>query len=220
MLQGLRLLWHRWATRRKMDRVFGRGEDPYGYGHRPYERGRLEAMERLLSGGPPGQAAGPWRSALEVGCAEGAFTRRLARLASQVTALELSSVALHRARSSLAGEGRVAFAEADVRLWSPPAGAAFDAVVVGDVLYYLDKRGVRDQFEAVFGRIAGWLEPGGRLLLAHGFASEAERALRRGYRERFERLGLRLVAEEVAGTAEKDGDVRCLLSLLEKPRAG
>lgn len=209
MLGKLKLLFHRWTTRRKMDRVFGRGPDPYGYGSVEYEKGRLDAMEAALKGRR-------YSSALEVGAAEGAFTLRLASLAERVTGLELSPVALTRAREALRSSPGAALEEADVRTWEP--AGRFDLIVCGDVLYYLDKPLVKDEFEAVFPRIAGWLAPGGRLLLAHGFADDRERGIRQGYRERFERLGLCLVSETAAGEARKPGDVRCLLSLLESPQ--
>lgn len=210
MLENLRLVWHGWQTRRKMNRVFSRGADPYKYKDSPYERQRLEGMHEALSGRT-------FDHALEVGSAEGAFTQRLAQISRRVTGLELSPVAMARAREALRNQEGVSFLEADVRVWAPAEGVAFDAIVLGDVLYYMDKPLVREEFEKVFSRIAGWVTAGGILLLAHGFAGDAERALRQGYRERFERLGLRLESETVIGQAEKEGDVCCLVSVLSKP---
>lgn len=211
-LERLRLAWHRWSVRRKMDRVFSRGRDPYGYAENPYEKGRLAAMEEALRSAVEGR----FRRALEIGAAEGAFTKRLAGLSEIVIGLELSPVALARAQEALSGSEGAALVQADVRTWDPPGGRRFDAVVCGDVLYYMDKPLVREEFEKVFERITGWVEPGGVLLLAHGFADAAEKKIRQSYRERFERLGLTLVSETAYGAYEKDGDVRCLLSLLRK----
>jgi len=209
MLKALRLWWHGRSTRRKMDRVFSRGADPYRYAESPYERGRLDAMERAL----------PERCgrALEVGCAEGAFTSRLAARSRSLAAVDISEVALERARKRLAAASNTDFFAGDVRLWSPPAGALFDVVVLGDVLYYLDKPLVQDEFLRTFDRIAGWLAPGATLLLAHGFAGAAERPGREGYRKRFEERGLSLVSESVVGEGEAEGKVCCLLSVLRKP---
>ena len=67
MLESLRLWWHRRKVRRKMDRVFSRREDPFGYRSLPYETARLAAMEKALGGRRA-------RRALEAGCAEGDFT--------------------------------------------------------------------------------------------------------------------------------------------------
>lgn len=213
MLAGLRLLWHRWTTRRKMDRVFSRGRDPYRYAQSEYERARLAGMEEALSRAKDGPA--PYRNALEIGAAEGAFTLRLAGLAERVTALDISPVALGRAAEAVKGFPRARLVQADVRFWEP-AGELFDAVVCGDVLYYLDKPLVRDEFERAFVRLAAWLEPKGTLLLAHGFVGDAERAIRRGYRERFQALGLELVSETVVD-GRRPGDASCLLSVLRKP---
>ncbi len=191
-----------------MDRVFGRGADPYRYAASPYERARLDAMEKALAGRR-------YPRALEVGAAEGHFTRRLAALSGAVTALELSPVAAARARAAAAGLP-VTLVEADVRAWDC-AGAVFDAVVLGEVLYYLDKPLVQPEFEEALARMGGWVAPGGRLLLAHGFADAAERARRVYYRERFEAGGFRLLSEDVVSERDRDITPSCLVSLLERP---
>lgn len=207
MIEKLGLWWNRFKTRRKMNRVFSRGEDPYRYRSSPYELARLEAMSGALG-------ARSWRSALEVGCAEGAFTERLASRAGELTAIDISGVALARARARIA-PGGAQFVEADIRDWSPADGARFDLIVLGDVLYYLDKPMVAEAFKKTFHRIAGWLSAGGRLILAHGFAGPVELAHRRSFRERFEALGLRLVDERIIDGGPSAGGVSCLLSVLE-----
>ncbi|MEK7388409.1 MAG: class I SAM-dependent methyltransferase [Elusimicrobiota bacterium] len=198
-----RVAWQALKTRRKMNRQFRRREDPFGYCTTPYERVRLEALEEVLG-------AGPLNAALEAGCAEGHFTERLARRAAEVTGLDISAVALVRARRRVPS---AAFIEGDLLSWTPPSGASYDAIVLGDVLYYLDRPGVAAEFSALFGRIASWLAPGGRLLLAHGFSGAKELAHRRSFRERFEGAGLRLLSEGVVDGAERGG-VRCALAVL------
>ncbi len=201
---ALRVSWQAYKTRRKMNRQFGRREDPFSYATAPYEAARLAAMDAALGAGPLGRV-------LEIGCAEGHFTERLARRASSVTALDISSVAIARARQRVPG---AAFIEADLLTWEPGAELPFDAVILGDVLYYLDRPGVRAEFAALFPRIASWLKPSGRLLLAHGFSGDKELAHRRSFRERFEAAGLKLAAEACPGADR--GGVRCLLSTLHK----
>ena len=200
---GLRVSWQAYKTRRKMNRQFGKREDPFAYGTTPYEAARLEAMDKALGNAPIG-------AALEVGCAEGHFTARLAARAARVIALDISSVALERARK----RAPAAFIEADLMTWDPGMFAPFDAIVLGDVLYYLDRPGVSEEFAALFPRVASWLKPGGRLLLAHGYAGDGEFVHRRHFRERFEAAGLRLVNE--ASLDASRGGVRCLLSVLQK----
>jgi len=201
---GLRVRWQAFKTRRKMNRQFGRREDPFSYGLFPYEKARLDAMEAALSGRR-------WGRVLEAGCAEGHFTQRLVCLTDHVTALDISAVALTRARRRVPS---AEFLEGDLLAWSPPPGTRYDAIVLGDVLYYLDRPGVAAEFGALFPRVASWLAPGGRLLLAHGFGGGTELAHRRSFRERFEAAGLALVREAPVEGAELGG-VRCLLSVLE-----
>ncbi len=201
---AVRLSWQAFKTRRKMNRQFGKREDPFSYETTPYEAARLAAMDQALGVGFLGPA-------LEVGCAEGHFTEKLARRSSRVLALDISAVALARARKRAP---QAVFIEADLLTWEPGTEGPFDAVILGDVLYYIDRPGVGDEFAALFPRIASWLKPGGRLLLAHGFSSDKELAHRRSFRERFESAGLSLTSETIP---EADrGGVRCLLSSLEK----
>lgn len=209
MIRRLLLWWHRAKTRGKMDRVFSRGQDPFKYGSSPYETARLDAMQAALG-------LARCDAAVEVGCAEGDFTVRLAERAGKVLAVDISPVALERARRRLKDRPSVEFFEADMRQWNPSGPCGL--VVLGDVLYYMDKPMVRDEFEAVFPRVRAWLAPGGRLVLAHGFAGPIELAHRRGFRERFELLGLSLESETVVGEGVTDSPVRCLLSVLTLPR--
>lgn len=203
-LSAVRVFWQALKTRRKMNRQFGKREDPFSYATTPYEGARLVAMDEALGAGPLGPV-------LEVGCAEGHFTEKLIGRSSSVLAVDISAVALARARKRAP---RAVFVEADLMSWEPGAEAPFDAVIVADVLYYLDRVGVRAEFSALFPRIASWLKPGGCLLLAHGFSGDKELAHRRSFRERFESSGLRLVSETIPGADR--GGVRCLLSTLEK----
>jgi|CXWL01.1.fsa_nt_gi SAM-dependent methyltransferase len=202
---SLRVSWQALKTRRKMNRQFGKREDPFSYSTTPYESARLKVLEAALG-------EGSLERALEAGCAEGHFTQLLVRRARQVTALDISAVALSRAKKRAP---TAVFVEADLMTWEPDSKAAYDAIVLGDVLYYLDRPGVAAEFAALFAKIASWLKPGGHLLLAHGFAGDKELAHRRSFRERFEAAGLKLVSEVPIAGVERGG-VRCLLSVLQK----
>ncbi|MFH1618953.1 MAG: class I SAM-dependent methyltransferase [bacterium] len=211
MLKFLRLWWHGITTRRKMNGVFSRREDPYGYCSSPYETARLCAMEEALKGGR-------YAGVLEIGCAEGAFTEKLCPMASEIIAIDISPVALERAAKRVMKNQpgcTVSFMEADIRRWEPPDGKSFNAVVAADVLYYMDKPLVRKEFMEVLEKIRCWVVPGGTLMLAHGFANSEEKKIRQGYRKKFEEMGLGLVSEKVVGDEVRD-KVCCLLSMLKR----
>lgn len=106
---------------------------------------------------------------LELGCAEGHFTERLAPRASELVAVELIPAAAERTRTRLAAFRHVRVVVADLIEWQ--AEGEFDTVVCMGVLYFVPAEVRRE----VSTRIAGWLRPGGRLLLQH----EVEDATRR-----------------------------------------
>ncbi len=198
-----------YLARRKMDRFYGRGADPYGFRGSRYDQERFAAMEAAL-----GERR--YRNAAELGAGEGDFTERLAPRVERLVCLEVSEVAVARAKPRLAGSSHVEWVCQDARAWAPPR-PELDLAVVAEVLYYLDKPLCRGEFERLFPRVASWLVPGGRLLLVHGYVTDAQRDSRRGYRERFEAAGLRLVSERVVAGDPREQPVSTLLSLLEKP---
>ncbi|MFE6398213.1 class I SAM-dependent methyltransferase [Streptomyces alboflavus] len=141
----------------------GSDDEPYGTVQHWDEmyRGR----EQVFSGDPNGvlvaETGGlPPGQALDVGCGEGADARWLARRGWQVTAVDISEVALRRAAAAAADiEGRVAWARADLTATPPPAGA-FDLVTV----QYFPLR--REPGHAALRGILDAVAPGGTLLFA------------------------------------------------------
>ncbi|MFJ9174990.1 class I SAM-dependent methyltransferase [Streptomyces sp. NPDC102360] len=96
---------------------------------------RYRAADQLFSGNPNGVLVAevgelPPGRALDVGCGEGGDALWLARRGWQVTAVDVSEVALRRAAAAGADvEGRVSWSRADLAVTPPPAGA-FDLVTV------------------------------------------------------------------------------------------
>ncbi|MCX4830736.1 methyltransferase domain-containing protein [Streptomyces sp. NBC_01016] len=96
---------------------------------------RYRSRDQLFSGNPNGvlvdEAADlPPGQALDVGCGEGGDALWLARRGWQVTAVDVSEVALRRAAAAGADvAGRVSWAQADLAVTPPPAGA-FDLVTL------------------------------------------------------------------------------------------
>ena len=104
---------------------------------------------------------GVFANALEIGCAEGHFTLRLASRIGNLTAVDISTRALTRAKERCSKLGNVTFQRLDLNT-SVVAGL-FDLVVCSELLYY-----IRDQdLRAAIERILGHVRPGGFFLTTH-----------------------------------------------------
>jgi 2-polyprenyl-3-methyl-5-hydroxy-6-metoxy-1,4-benzoquinol methylase len=211
LLERLMLARHDFTSRDKLRRVFGRKADPYQYATSAYELTRFSRMAALLGDRR-------FRSALEVGCAEGHFTKTLASLCGRVTALDLSEAALQRARRHV-DQPHVNWVQANVRTWRPEE--SYDLMVMAEVLYYLPAPGKGPAYEKAFTlfleRLLARLKPAGLLLLAHGYGTAADLAVREDYGRRVENLGLRRLASERIGEQPHDkGVLYCLLELFAK----
>ncbi|WP_425827123.1 class I SAM-dependent methyltransferase [Streptomyces fractus] len=135
---------------------------------------RYRSRDQLFSGNPNGvlvAEAGdlPPGQALDVGCGEGGDALWLARRGWQVTAVDVSEVALRRAAAAGADvAGRVAWARADLAVSPPPAGA-FDLVT----LQYFPL--LRSSGLPALRGIVDAVAPGGTLLfVTHALADLAE----------------------------------------------
>lgn len=141
------------------DAVFAT-EDPWDYDN-PYEDLKYRQTLAALPG-PPGRV-------LELACAEGHFTRRLAPIAAEVLATDVSPTAVARARRACAGMAQVTFGVLDLASDTIPQG--FDVIVCSEVLYYL---GFRDHVAAFADRIAAALPVGGHFVTCHARVANDE----------------------------------------------
>jgi 2-polyprenyl-3-methyl-5-hydroxy-6-metoxy-1,4-benzoquinol methylase len=132
--------------------------DPYGFA-RDLEQFRFQrAMEFLRMAKPEGV----FPNALEVGCAEGMFTRMLSDRCGRLLALDLSPTALERAKQHCSDQKNIEFAEWDVRC--DPISGTYDLIVATGVLEYILRPSIlRDACE----RLTMALKPGGYLLVGN-----------------------------------------------------
>jgi peptidoglycan/xylan/chitin deacetylase (PgdA/CDA1 family) len=137
----------------EFDQIFAQDPDPWEAGS-AYERDKYDLTLKMV---PRGIGR-----AVELGCAEGTFTVRLADRVDQLTAVDLSFPALSRARKRCADKPNVTFARLDA--FEDPIGGTYDLVVCSELLYYTaDLASLR----RAIGTLAAALEPGGLLLAAH-----------------------------------------------------
>ncbi|MDK2661892.1 nodulation methyltransferase NodS [Cupriavidus consociatus] len=110
--------------RRELD-----SDDPWQLDSNPFELERHWQMLRLSLAG------GPITNALEVGCAGGAFTEKLAPYCQRLTVIDVIPQAIARTRERLKQPANAVWVLADVKNFSTQD--KFDLIVVAEVFYYL-----------------------------------------------------------------------------------
>ena len=134
--------------------VYAKSADPWNFETSPYEaakyRATMEALPRPRYG-----------SALEVGCSIGVLTAKLAERCDRLLALDVSEVALAKARERCGAMPQVEFRRMQFPEEAPEG--SFDLVVVSEVAYYWDAAGL----QRAMGCVAAMQEAGGQLLLVH-----------------------------------------------------
>jgi 2-polyprenyl-3-methyl-5-hydroxy-6-metoxy-1,4-benzoquinol methylase len=141
----------------ELDHEFEPREDPWNYETVSYQRDRIGREVEMLDAV---RGTARFGKALEVGCAEGLFTEMLAARCESLLALDISPVALTRARRRLQRQENVRFARWDLRIDSVPD--TYDLIVVVHALEY-----VRNPIYIHRARtkLVNCLRPGGHLLV-------------------------------------------------------
>jgi SAM-dependent methyltransferase len=120
--------------------------------------GPQPALARVLDDGVPG------RKVLDIGCGTGDLALALARRGYDVTAVDISGVAIDRARAKAAQAGlTVRFEAQDATRLSLPA-ASFDAVFDSGLLHSLHRRG-RAEVDAYLAQLPGLAAPGATVVV-------------------------------------------------------
>lgn len=113
--------------------LFTNSPDPWRYDSESYERDRFRRTAAALSGRR-------YRSALELGCANGALTEQLAPLCDRLLATDTSRAALSAARDRLGALADVVLEQRTMPQDMPDE--RFDLIVASDMLYYLGLEGI------------------------------------------------------------------------------
>jgi SAM-dependent methyltransferase len=199
------------TARRFFDELWAEG-DAWELESSPYEHERLRKLYGVL-------ADRRHPRVLEIGAGGGDLTRMLAELADEVVGVDVSELAVQRARERL-DDPRVEFRVANVMKEDMATLGPWDLVVFTETIYYL---GWLYPFYDV-----GWLarslyesvRPGGRLLLSNTRVDADQGLMLRWlidtYHDLFRNVGFSVVSEAVHA-ATKDGvDFEVLITLFEK----
>jgi 2-polyprenyl-3-methyl-5-hydroxy-6-metoxy-1,4-benzoquinol methylase len=148
---------------RSFDSIFREKQDPWETTTSVAEAERLRLTFSVLDSSGKSR----FHSAVELGCAEGIFTERIAPRCDHIDALDYSEVALERARSRLSGHADVTFRRWDMR--REPLRGSYDLVIAMGVLTSLFRpRDVRRVAKSVVNAV----KPGGFLLFSDVRQSE------------------------------------------------
>ncbi len=149
------MLEDRWASPSTFNKIFSASADPWA-STGPTEQERFAVALRTLAASRKSR----FQNAVELGCAVGIFTEKLAPLCDKLVALDFSHVALAHARTRLGSSESVTFKPWDMR--NETLHGSFDLVVAMDVLSLLYRPG---EVRRACDMIVAAIEPGGYLLL-------------------------------------------------------
>jgi len=169
----------RFFSQRYFERRYSK-PDPWHYQTSPYEQFKYQRTLEIL---PKKE----FQKILEVGCSEGVFTEKIARMGSEVLGVDISTTALERAQRRCAHLKNVRFRQLDILKDELEKG--FELVFCAEVLYYLGKRQV---LQKICAKIVRSLTDDGYLVLVDAWP--ASRRLHRVFQENPQ---LQLVREEV-----------------------
>lgn len=137
------------------DRFFST-DNPWQYDS-AYEQVKYDRTLSLIRPQPDGHA-------LEIACAEGHFTARLAPLFGKLTALDISRRAIERAKDRTAAYSHLDFDQKDV--FRENFEGSFDCVTCSEMLYFAPSIAALERLAV---RISDVLRPGGQFVHAHAF---------------------------------------------------
>lgn len=134
---------------------FAQSDDPWSTWDKPDEVVKRHAILHALGPGPLGRV-------LELGAGNGSNSRSLAARALRLDATEATAHGTRLVARAITGHAPRARAR-QLAVPAPSPRPCYDAVVIAELLYYLDPAAMN----ALARQVAGLLRPGGRLVLAH-----------------------------------------------------
>jgi hypothetical protein len=185
--------------------------DPWKLESSDFERMKYESEIAILGGRR-------YRRVLEIGCGAGSFTRHLVPIANEILALDISPIAIARARAR--GMHEVDFRVANIMDYNPRAEGPWDLVVINETIYYLGW--VYSFFDVAWlaAELFASTHDRGQVLMANTCGGVEDHLLRpwiiRTYRDLFFNVGYRLESEEIFRGTKDNAELQVLISLFTK----
>ena len=136
------------------EQLFHEQGDPWHFETSAYERAKYDHTLAALP-------CDRYEAALEVGCANGVLTQRLAPRCADLLAVDVSPTALDAARRRCADQPQVRFEQR--RMPADAPDGRFDLVLLSEVIYYWD----RDDLARAATYLCEHVREGGDVLLIH-----------------------------------------------------
>jgi SAM-dependent methyltransferase len=211
-IDAFNFLHHEWKYSR---------EDPWDIRASSYEQGKMMQQFVLVNDRT-------YSRVLDVGCGAGDFTSLLAKISTEVVALERSSGAVRQARKNLKTSPNVSLVSENIRTYALPA-SHFDLIVLGEVLYYLSyvsgdrrlgKQSGLNSLLPLIQKLRESLTPGGRILMTNYFSADRgamTRADGADFRRLFEEAGLYVESEYEGAYKKETKHQQFQITLFQKP---
>jgi SAM-dependent methyltransferase len=200
-------------SRKFFEQLWSQG-DPWELQTSRFEQERYAHLLRVLAGRR-------YARVLEIGCGVGTFSRQLASIAESVLAIDISPIAIDRARAE-SDLRNVVFRAANIMDYDVRAEGPWDLLVLAETIYYLGWLYPFFNVGWVASEMFAATAPGGRLLLTNVSGCEGDDLtlpwLIRTYRDLFLNVGYQVEHQEVFRGVKNDVNIEVLTTLLLKPR--
>ena len=187
--------------------------DPWNLENSELDQTRYDSQIAILDGRRYSQV-------LEIGCAAGCFTRRLAGIGDRVVALDISAAAIAKARETKMEGGLVDFREANIMEYNPRSEGPWDLVVMSETIYYLGWLYPFFDVAWLAAELFAATQTHGQLLMANTCGGVQDYLLRpwiiQTYHDLFLNVGYQLKAEETLHGTKNGAKLDILISLFVK----
>lgn len=186
--------------------------DPWDLDGSELDQRRYQRQLELLDGRRYGRA-------LEIGCAAGSFTRRLAPLCEELVAIDISEHAITRARAAGGVRSGTQYRIANVMELDLEIEGTWDLVLMTETSYYVGWLYPMFDMGWLAHSLHGATRAGGRLLLVNTISDDEgimSPWLIRSYRDLFRNVGYDVEKEETLRGTKENVEFEVLLSLFRK----